>query len=190
MHRTGLAPFTRRLAGRLSGGMKQKLGLACALLRPPRLLLLDEPTEGLDPVLRQAFYRIISEFKARGTTVVLSSHVLTELEARTDKVAMMKDGRLVAFASLDSLRREVRLPVSIRVSVENGTAPVVAGRLANGTILAEVNGRAVDVRCRVSEKMEVLRRIADLGTSVVDVELRPPTLDDIYSYYLDRGAAR
>jgi Cu-processing system ATP-binding protein len=190
LERVDLVDAARKRVRTYSKGMRQRLGLAQALLGSPRLLLLDEPTEGLDPVLRKAFYRIISEFKARGTTVVLSSHVLTELEARTDKVAMMKDGRLVAFASLDSLRREVRLPVSIRVSVENGTAPVVAGRLANGTILAEVNGRAVDVRCRVSEKMEVLRRIADLGTSVVDVELRPPTLDDIYSYYLDRGAAR
>ena len=80
----------------------------------PKLLLLDEPTTGLDPVLRTEFFEIIRGLTEAGTTVILSSHILTELEARTDLAAIMRDGRLVAFGDLESLRQEAGLPVTVR----------------------------------------------------------------------------
>jgi len=92
---TGLAPFTRRLAGRLSGGMKQKLGLACTLVHPPRFLLLDEPTVGVDPVSRRELWEIVSRFvREEGTTVLLSTAYLDEAE-RCDEVLMLHAGRLL-----------------------------------------------------------------------------------------------
>ncbi len=95
MHMTGLAPFTARLAGRLSGGMKQKLGLACALLRAPRLLLLDEPTVGVDPVSRRELWAIVyGQVREQGMSVLLSTAYLDEAE-RCDDVLLLHQGRLL-----------------------------------------------------------------------------------------------
>ena len=95
MRMTGLAPFTGRRAGRLSGGMKQKLGLACSLVDPPRLLLLDEPTVGVDPVSRRELWQIIDRFvHEEGTTVLLSTAYLDEAE-RCNEVILLYDGKLL-----------------------------------------------------------------------------------------------
>jgi len=95
MRMTGLAPFTRRLAGRLSGGMKQKLGLACTLVRPPRLLLLDEPTVGVDPVSRRELWAIVyAQVREAGMTVLLSTAYLDEA-ARCAEVILLHQGRVL-----------------------------------------------------------------------------------------------
>lgn len=95
MHMTGLAPFMTRLAGRLSGGMKQKLGVACALLRQPRLLLLDEPTVGVDPVSRREIWAIVNRMVTEtGTTVLLSTAYLDEAEKCSD-VILLHEGRVL-----------------------------------------------------------------------------------------------
>ncbi|MBX9606503.1 MAG: ATP-binding cassette domain-containing protein [Gammaproteobacteria bacterium] len=96
MRMTGLAPFTRRLAGRLSGGMKQKLGLACTLVRPPRLLLLDEPTVGVDPVSRRELWAIIDHLVASaGMSMLLATAYLDEAERCAD-VVLLHEGRVLA----------------------------------------------------------------------------------------------
>jgi len=92
---SGLAPFNHRLAGRLSGGMKQKLGLCCALIHKPRLLLLDEPTNGVDPVSRRDFWRILRELHDEGVTIVVATAYLDEA-GRCDRVGLIHDGRLIA----------------------------------------------------------------------------------------------
>jgi len=95
MHMTGLGPFTRRLAGQLSGGMKQKLGLACTLVQPPRLLLLDEPTVGVDPVSRRELWSIVYRLvDQEGMTVLLSTAYLDEAE-RCGEVILLNDGQLL-----------------------------------------------------------------------------------------------
>jgi len=95
MEMTGLAPFTNRLAGKLSGGMKQKLGLACALLREPELLLLDEPTVGVDPVSRRELWQIVyRQVREHGMSVLLSTAYLDEAE-RCDRVALLHRGQLL-----------------------------------------------------------------------------------------------
>jgi ABC-2 type transport system ATP-binding protein len=92
---SGLAPFSDRLAGRLSGGMKQKLGLCCALIHKPRLLLLDEPTNGVDPVSRRDFWRILRELHTEGVTIVVATAYLDEA-GRCDRVGLIHDGRMIA----------------------------------------------------------------------------------------------
>lgn len=91
---TGLAPFTRRLAGALSGGMKQKLGLACALIHQPRLLLLDEPTAGVDPVSRRELWRMVRELTGAGIGVIWSTAYLDEAD-RCERVLLLNDGALI-----------------------------------------------------------------------------------------------
>ena len=95
LHMTGLAPFTARLAGQLSGGMKQKLGLACTLVRPPRLLLLDEPTVGVDPVSRRELWAIVYQLvEDEGMSVLLSTAYLDEAE-RCKEVILLHEGRVL-----------------------------------------------------------------------------------------------
>jgi len=92
---SGLDPFEGRLAGRLSGGMKQKLGLCCALIHKPELLLLDEPTNGVDPVSRRDFWKILTDLKADGVTIVVATAYLDEA-ARCDRVGLLHNGQLIA----------------------------------------------------------------------------------------------
>ncbi|MEJ2344222.1 MAG: ATP-binding cassette domain-containing protein [Gammaproteobacteria bacterium] len=138
MHMTGLAPFTGRLAGRLSGGMKQKLGLACTLVRPPRLLLLDEPTVGVDPVSRRELWQIIDRLvRKERMSVLLSTAYLDEAE-RCDEVALLHEGQLfghgapgtftarmggrVFLVSSASLRKR---PLQERLTARNGIVDAV-----------------------------------------------------------------
>ena len=92
---SGLAPFEGRLAGRLSGGMKQKLGLCCALIHKPELLLLDEPTNGVDPVSRRDFWKILTDLKTEGVTIIVATAYLDEA-ARCDRVGLLHNGQLIA----------------------------------------------------------------------------------------------
>ena len=108
MHMTGLAPFTGRLAGHLSGGMKQKLGLACTLVRPPRLLLLDEPTVGVDPVSRRELWSIVyRQVKEQGMSVLLSTAYLDEAE-RCDEVILMHEGKRLGQGIPQSFSKPMR----------------------------------------------------------------------------------
>lgn len=168
----GLTEAAGRFVATYSKGMRQRLGLAQALLGRPRLLLLDEPTTGLDPSLRRRFHDIVRDLAAGGAGVLLSSHLLTDLEARTDRVAIMEQGRLVALGTLDQLRRETALPVRIRVIAAEGRAAEVAGRLGG-----------LDLAVPPAEKMAALGRVLALGPLVADVEVEPPGLDAIYARY-------
>ncbi|MBP1641928.1 MAG: multidrug transporter ATP-binding protein, partial [Acidobacteria bacterium] len=100
---SGLGPFRDRLAGQLSGGMKQKLGLSCALVHEPRVLLLDEPTFGVDPVSRRDLWRIVHEMVGRGVTAVVSTAYLDEAE-RFDRLALLHLGRLLDVATPRALQ--------------------------------------------------------------------------------------
>jgi len=101
---SGLAPFRTRLAGVLSGGMKQKLGLCCALIHQPSILLLDEPTFGVDPLSRHELWRFMHQMLAAGVTILLSTSYLDEAE-RCDRVALLSEGRLLAYDEPVTLQR-------------------------------------------------------------------------------------
>jgi len=102
---SNLLPFTDRRSGELSGGMKQKLGLACVLVHEPRVLILDEPTNGVDPVSRQEFWQILAEMKQAGMTILVSTAYLDEGE-RCDRLLLMHNGRILADAAPAEVRAE------------------------------------------------------------------------------------
>lgn len=181
LERVGLAAAAGRRVKTYSKGMRQRLGLAQALLGTPKILLLDEPTTGLDPVLRQEFFAILNELTKQGATVVLSSHILTELEARTELVAILRQGRLAAWGSLPELRRAAGLPIHIRLSTPQGAVPAAA-KLGDLN-LSHVNDRFIELTCDQDDKMAVLRRIAGLSAEVADIEMRLPSLDDVYLHF-------
>ena len=117
---SNLGPFKDRLAGKLSGGMKQKLGLSCALVHEPEVLLLDEPTFGVDPVSRRELWLIVHEMVGKGTTAIVSTAYMDEAE-RFDRVALVHEGRLLALGTPEALQRgiagailEVRVAEKVR----------------------------------------------------------------------------
>lgn len=183
--RVGLTRAADQKVKTYSKGMRQRLGLAQALLGRPKLLLLDEPTTGLDPVLRTEFFEIIRNLTASGTTVVLSSHILTELEARTDLAAIMREGRLVAYGDLESLRREAGLPVTVRA---RGNTAAISKEL-NGAFHKKLppGEDYIDVECALARKMDLLRALANCGDLCTDVEVKLPTLDDLYLHFSGRA---
>ncbi len=168
--------------------MRQRLGLAQALLGEPRLLLLDEPTTGLDPSLRKEFYEIVARLRDTGVTTLIASHALTEIEARTDRIAILRQGEMVAAGTIDALRRSANLPVRIRLSVTPGRAAAVAEQIGREVRSVEVNGAHVDLACLNGEKMAVLQRLAEITGPVQDVDIRPPNLEDLYDHFV--GAER
>jgi Cu-processing system ATP-binding protein len=179
----GIADAARRAVRTYSKGMRQRLGLAQAMLGSPRLLVLDEPTTGLDPALRQEFYERVRRMREHGTTTLISSHSLGEIQGRADRIAVLRDGCVVAFGSLEQLRAEARVPVQIRVSVQAGSGARVASRIGARESLRHVNEHYIDLACCVPEKMDLLRRIAAAGNEVEDVDVQAPPLDEIYRHF-------
>jgi len=184
--RVGLAEAGRRRVGTYSKGMRQRLGLAQALLGAPRVLLLDEPTTGLDPELRRQFYEIVRTLRDGGATVLLSSHALTELEERADRVVVMNRGRMVAAGTMAELRGQVDLPVRILLRVPDNGLEALAGLAGS----RRVNGHIVEITCRHHDKMATLRRITELPLAIDDLEIMLPTLDELYATFMEREAPR
>jgi ABC-2 type transport system ATP-binding protein len=119
---SNLTPFKKRLAGNLSGGMKQKLGLACALIHTPQVLFLDEPTNGVDPVSRRDFWRILYQLLQEKVTIFISTSYLDEAE-RCNRIGLLHEGRLVALGPPEEVKRlmagtilEIRVPRPRRAS--------------------------------------------------------------------------
>ncbi len=179
LDRVGLSDAMDRAAGGYSKGMRQRLGLAQALIGSPRLLLLDEPTTGLDPLSRRDFYALLDEAARAGAAVLLSSHSLGELESRVDRVVILRQGKVIADASLAELQAETALPIRLRVKARPDAVDQVQRRLG-GT---RVNGQAVELVCQRPEKMTRLAEISALAELVTDFEIAQPSLDEIYEHY-------
>lgn len=186
--RVGLQDAAGRRVGTYSKGMRQRLGLAQALLGEPRLLLLDEPTTGLDPALRLSFYETVQRLRSGGATVLLSSHSLGELEQRADRVLIMHRGRLIADGTIADLRRLADLPVRIRARVNGGWPADALDGLPPGARASRSDG-LVELTCPDHEKMAVIRHLAALDGAVRDMEIAPPSLDDLYAHFLRQGGA-
>ncbi|MDK1385710.1 ABC transporter ATP-binding protein [Sinorhizobium sp. 8-89] len=165
-----------------SKGMRQRLGLAQALLGAPRILLLDEPTSGLDPALRRNFYDLIAELQEKGTTVLLSSHALTELEGRTDRVIILNNGVAIADGTLDDLRRIAQLPTRISVNLSQIDA---APRWANdGMNWRRSADGVLDAEILPDRKIRLLHDITADAALISGLTITEPTLDDLYAHFL------
>lgn len=184
LDRVGLGEASTRRIGTYSKGMRQRLGLAQTLLGEPRLMLLDEPTTGLDPALRQTFYEIVQELRDAGATVVLSSHALTEIEERADRVLIMNRGCLVANGTIDELRHIARLPTRIRIKARAGAEAQFAEGFAGRADARRINGHVLEIEATPEEKMRILRAASADTTTVADVDVLAPTLDQLYAHFL------
>lgn len=183
----GLGDAAQRRVGTYSKGMRQRLGLAQAMLGNPQLLFLDEPTTGLDPILRQHFYELIDELQKDGATSIISSHSLHEVETRASRFVILKSGVIVAMGSLDELYQQATLPVRLKISVAEGQASRVAERLGSDVNIMHVNNKSFHLTCVSNEKMPLIRHISSLGEDVQDMQIMPPRLDELYTYFMQGG---
>jgi ABC-2 type transport system ATP-binding protein len=165
----------KRPIGQLSTGNKRKVGIVQAFMHQPELLVLDEPTQGLDPLLQFEFHQLIGDVKRAGATVFLSSHVLPEVEALADRVGILRLGKLVTVARVDELHRQARQRIDLHVVGRASVKPfeqmpgVVEARRSGNIISLVVEG-PVDAVIKESAKLNV-RRIVTRESDLEDVFL-------------------
>jgi ABC-2 type transport system ATP-binding protein len=180
---TRLTPFRDRLAGRLSGGMKQKLALACTLVHAPDVIFLDEPTTGVDPVSRRDFWRILSGLLHSGITIVVSTPYLDEAE-RSSRVALMSNGRILQCDTPDAVRATFPLSVfEVVVDPVREAAAKLAERLGQehvqlfGDRLHVLLKRETQAADGTSRLHDLLR---ELGLEPTSVRTTLPSLEDVF----------
>jgi ABC-2 type transport system ATP-binding protein len=192
LERVDLAAAADRRIGAYSGGMQRRLDLAAALVHEPRVLFLDEPTTGLDPVSRKTIWEEVRALNDEGTTVFLTTQYLEEADQLADNVGIIDSGRIVAEGTPESLKADVGNP-HIQLTLEEGSiaeAEEICGRIGKllpprdaRTVMVEVGNGAADIP-------RVVRALDEAGIEVGSLELVNPTLDDVFvaktGYHLER----
>lgn len=187
LQEVGLSHAANRKVKTYSKGMKQRLGLAQALLTSPKLLLLDEPTVGLDPIATQDFYTMVDQLKKSGCSVVLCSHVLPGVEKHIDRAAILGSGELQALGTLAELREQAKLPTIIHVYGDINR-DILRSELNNNVInISASSDSSLEVQTSHTHKTEVLREIMK-HPGVSDIDLQTPSLEQIYRYYVEASA--
>ena len=176
-----LTPFRSRLADRLSGGMKQKLALACTLVHEPSLIVLDEPTTGVDPVSRREFWKLLSEFLSQGITIVMATPYLDEAE-RCTRVALLHDGRLLALDRPDALRATLPGTLFEVIVSDHRRAPEILKRTSGVADVQMFGERAhvlIDgVDAAAGERLAAA--LAQAGLGVTSIRPIASSLEDVF----------
>jgi len=184
---SGMSQFRSRLAGQLSGGMKQKLGLTCALVHTPRILLLDEPTTGVDPVSRRDFWRILYGLREEGVTILISTAYLDEAE-RCNRLALLHGGRVLYCDTPAALKQ--RMPGAIVVisspaGREARTAIAGLDGVGNALLVGDgIHAVVDDAALRMPQLREALQR-ANIAFS--QIALGEPSIEDVFVALLENG---
>lgn len=166
-----------RKVGQLSLGMKQRLGIAMALLGNPRLLILDEPTNGLDPAGIQEMRALLSEMPAAGVSVFVSSHLLGEMEQLVNQVGIINHGKMLFEGSLCALQRHSRGDLSLRLLQPQKAIPVLR---ANG-LFAHQKGNVLTMPPMKEEQVAALvQQLADSGAGIVELTRHTKSLEEIF----------
>jgi Cu-processing system ATP-binding protein len=186
LERVGLQHAGQRPVREYSKGMRQRLGFAQALLGQPRVLFLDEPTNGLDPQAIRDFYATLRGLQADGVTVIITSHILAELQERVDRLAIMAAGKVQAVGSVQALREQTQMPLCFTIDLAPQDATEACRLLAQATgITPEVLPTGLRLRCPRTHKMAVLAALAPLGARVQDLKMLEPSLEDVFFGFAD-----
>ncbi len=182
LEKTGMLPFKKRRAGALSGGMKQKLALSAILLSSPEVIILDEPTTGVDPLSRIEFFRIIQELKAEGKTIVMATPYLDEAE-KGDEVIFLKEGRILHQGRIDDLKKT--FPARLfRILPDGNVLEIMQELSKDPEIRGDIYVRGRFIRLLQREGKDVRSRIP-----AREVREESPTLEDIFLYFERSGHA-
>jgi Cu-processing system ATP-binding protein len=179
--RVGLADAAGRPLREYSKGMRQRLGFAQALLGSPRVLFLDEPTNGLDPEAIRDFYAILRELRDDGVTVVITSHILAELQERVDRLAIISAGRIQALGSVQALREQVQMPLRLTAQLDETDVAQAREALAHlDGVQISVGAGGLSLGCAREAKMAVLAALGSLGERLLDLSIHEPSLEDVF----------
>jgi ABC-2 type transport system ATP-binding protein len=191
LDRVGLDPDdAQRGAGGYSTGMKQRMALAMALVGEPELLILDEPSSGLDPAGAKEMREIVLQEVDRGATVFFSSHILGQVEAVCDQVAILRDGQLVAQDTVEGLREAAGGDASLDVTVQDASAVDLDRiRAVAGVSAADIDGDDLTVTCDDDAKTAVINELEEMGAGVADFETTEASLEDLFLAYTQDGEA-
>jgi Cu-processing system ATP-binding protein len=193
LERVGLGDAVARPVREYSKGMRQRLGFAQAQLGRPQVLFLDEPTNGLDPLAIRDFHATLRELRGAGVTVVITSHILAELQERVDRLAVLSNGKLRALGTVQGLREAHAMPLQVSLRVAASEREQVLGALRALPSLAaqppaEPTAAGWRLDCPRDAKMPLLRELAGLGAAVQDVQFAEPSLEDLF-FGLSRNGA-
>ena len=190
LERVGLLDDAERKAGGYSKGMRQRLALAMALVGDPDLLILDEPSSGLDPAGAKEMREIVRAESERGATVFFSSHVLEQVDAVCDRVGILRDGQLVAEDSVGGLRDAVGGEEKLEIVVtEPSEEAVEAVRAVAGVSQVNRDDETLVVSCADDAKTRVIGALEDSGVGVRDFHTREASLEDLFLAYTEGEAA-
>lgn len=177
--KVGLSFAENRPVKTYSKGMRQRLGLAQAFLGDPKLLLLDEPTVGLDPIATKEFYSSVDQLRSNGASIILCSHILPGIEQHIDRAMILSGGKSVAIGTLSKLRNIAKLPVSIKTRGINDA-------LQNHKNLAGFMVKPNLLHVPESEKINVIRELMTFK-KLTDLQIETPSLAQIYHYFLEHA---
>ncbi len=182
---SNLTPFKNRLAGQLSGGMKQKLGLACALIHTPEVLFLDEPTTGVDPVSRRDFWRILYDLLREGVTILVSTAYLDEAE-RCTRIALMHQGKLMIVDDPAKVKSSLGSPMMELWSDKARAAAAIAGTV-DGVKKVSIYGDRLHITLADKGGIEsVIAALTRGGIEVKDHREILPSLEDVFIAMVER----
>mgnify|MGYP000527066486 CR=1 FL=1 len=188
LDRVGLEPeAAERKAGGYSTGMAQRLALGMSLVGDPDLLILDEPSSGLDPNGARQMRELVREEASRGTTVFFSSHILGQVEAVCDRVGIMNGGRLVAEDTIEGLRESMGSGSALELSVDRVPDDL---RLDGIEAVSDVTASGTVIRVTVSDpsaKSDVINRVEEQGATVTDISTEQASLEDLFAAYTTEG---
>jgi len=188
LERVGLAGAADRKAGGYSKGMRQRLALAMALVGDPDLLILDEPSSGLDPAGAKEMREIVLSEAERGTTVFFSSHILEQVEAVCDRVGILRAGELVAVDSIEGLREATDADATLRVAVDDRVDDEVVAEIRSlaGVQSVDRDGDdALRVTCDSDAKTTVVTELEEHGITVTDFTTEEASLEDLFLAYTE-----
>ena len=191
LSRVGILESADRAAGDYSKGMRQRLVLAMALVGSPELLILDEPTTGLDPKGAREMREIIRAERARGATVFFSSHILEQVEAVCDRVAILDEGEIVTVDTITGLRRALGSDGQLNITVDAVPEDLRAAlEPVEGVSEIDVDGRTISVRSTNGSKVAIIDAIERTGAEIIDFTTSEASLEDLFIAYTgeDRAA--
>ena len=175
--------WSKKLVKKYSGGMKKRLSLAITLIHNPEVLLLDEPTTGLDPGIRRSIWSLIEKLKSEGKTVILATHYMDEADILSDRVAIMHEGRIVALNSPSNLKKIVGPYSVIELKIKrapSNSIEVLKQYSETGQVLHRNDTYKVYTRDPDSVLPKVIGEVINCGGKVVEAHVSEPTLEDVF----------